>query len=48
MKRIHADGGTGLGALVEFLAQDVIARHLMVLDRAFLPLFQSDASAVPP
>jgi diguanylate cyclase (GGDEF)-like protein/hemerythrin-like metal-binding protein len=28
-----------LGAVVEFLAQDVVARHLVAADRAFFPLF---------
>ena len=31
----------GGGAVVEFLAQDVLARHLMLVDRAFFPLFSS-------
>lgn len=45
MKDLLEQGSDGsLGALVEFLAQDVVARHLMVVDRAFLPLFQSDGS----
>jgi len=33
-------GKLRLGAVVEFVAQDVIARHLMVIDRAFFPLFE--------
>jgi diguanylate cyclase (GGDEF)-like protein/hemerythrin-like metal-binding protein len=33
-------GELRLGAIVEFVAQDVIARHLMVVDRAFFPLFE--------
>jgi len=49
MKDLLEQGGDGsLGALVEFLAQDVVARHLMVVDRAFLPLFQDDGSAAVP
>jgi len=28
-----------LGTVVEFLAQDVVARHLIAVDRAFFPLF---------
>lgn len=28
-----------LGSVVEFLAQDVVARHLLAVDRAFFPLF---------
>jgi len=35
-----ATGEVTLGAVVEFLAQDVIARHLLTVDRAFFPLFQ--------
>ena len=34
-------GEAGVGAVVEFLAQDVVARHLMMVDRAFFPLFSS-------
>jgi hypothetical protein len=30
-----------LGAVVEFVAQDVIARHILTVDRAFFPLFHS-------
>ncbi|MCC7000131.1 MAG: diguanylate cyclase [Deltaproteobacteria bacterium] len=33
-------GGVSLGAVVEFLAQDVVARHLLAVDRAFFPLFE--------
>ena len=33
-------GEATLGAVVEFLAQDVVARHLMAVDRAFFPLFE--------
>jgi hemerythrin len=33
-------GETSLGAIVEFLAQDVVARHLLAVDRAFFPLFR--------
>jgi diguanylate cyclase (GGDEF)-like protein/hemerythrin-like metal-binding protein len=32
-----AVGEASLGAVVEFIAQDVIARHLMTADRAFFP-----------
>ncbi len=32
-------GKAHLGAVVEFLAQDVVARHLIAADRAFFPLF---------
>ncbi len=34
-------GEATLGAIVEYLAQDVVARHLLVVDRAFFPLFES-------
>jgi diguanylate cyclase (GGDEF)-like protein/hemerythrin-like metal-binding protein len=36
-------GEAGVGALVEFLAQDVVARHLLTMDRAFFPLFERPA-----
>jgi hypothetical protein len=32
--------------VVEFLAQDVVARHMMVVDRAFYPLFEK--GGLPP
>lgn len=34
-------GGAGLGGLVEFLAGDVVARHLFKADRDFFPLFNT-------
>jgi len=34
-----ANGGAGLGGMVEFLAGDVVARHLFKTDREFFPLF---------
>jgi diguanylate cyclase (GGDEF)-like protein/hemerythrin-like metal-binding protein len=34
-------GTVSLGAVVEFVAQDVIARHILTVDRAFFPLFHS-------
>lgn len=37
-ERVQA-GEAGLGALVEFVVQDVVARHLLTVDRAFFPLF---------
>lgn len=44
-------GEASVGAIVEFLAHDVVARHLMAVDRAFFPLFRkaaaSAASAAP-
>jgi diguanylate cyclase (GGDEF)-like protein/hemerythrin-like metal-binding protein len=33
------EGTVRFGEVVEFLAQDVVARHLMTVDRAFFPLF---------
>lgn len=36
-----AMGEASLGAVVEFVAQDMIARHLMTADRAFFPLMQA-------
>ena len=39
-------GATSLGTVVEFLAQDVIARHMFAVDRAFFPLFQNASAAV--
>ena len=37
--RVH-EGKATLGAIVEYLAQDVISRHMMVVDRAFFPLLE--------
>ena len=38
--RVRADSGDArLGDVVEFLVQDVVARHLMSVDRAYFPLF---------
>ncbi len=34
-----AAGESSLGAVVEFVAQDVVVRHLLTVDRAFFPLF---------
>jgi hemerythrin-like metal-binding protein len=34
-----ASGGAGLGGMIEFLAGDVVARHLFKTDRDFFPLF---------
>ena len=39
-------GELSLGAIVEFLAQDVVARHILHVDRAFFPLFHK-TSTVP-
>lgn len=40
-------GEASLGSVVEFLAQDVIAHHLMTVDRAFFPLFEKEGAAAP-
>ncbi len=40
-----AKAGKGnFGAVVEFLAQDVVARHMLTMDRAFYPLFAKGAA----
>ena len=41
-------GEANIGAIAEFLAQDVVARHMMVVDRAFFPLFQNGPAVPPP
>jgi diguanylate cyclase (GGDEF)-like protein/hemerythrin-like metal-binding protein len=41
-------GAANIGAIAEFLAQDVVARHMMVVDRAFFPLFRDRPTALPP
>jgi len=41
-------GEAGVGAIVEFLAQDVVARHLLMVDRAFFPLFSKLPAAAKP
>lgn len=33
-------GKAGLGRIVEFLAQDLVARHILAVDRAFFPLIR--------
>jgi hemerythrin len=41
----QADAGTAsLGAVVEFVAQDVVAHHMLVVDRAFYTLFETGKS----
>lgn len=37
-----SSGSTSFGALVDFLATDVVARHLFTADRDYYPLFQND------
>ena len=41
-------GEAKFGAIVEFLAQDVVARHLIALDRAFFPLLVERTGATNP
>lgn len=41
-------GQDGVGAIVEFLAQDVVARHLLMVDRAFFPLFSKASTGAGP
>jgi len=38
-------GRAPLWAVVEFVAQDVVVRHLLAVDRAFFPLFASERDA---
>lgn len=38
-------GGVTIGELVDFLATDVVARHMLITDREFYPLFGRSASA---
>lgn len=42
LKERHTQGLASLGDLVEFLAQDVVARHMLSVDRAFFPLFSGN------
>jgi hypothetical protein len=41
LRRAADDGGEGggIGALVEFLAYEVVGRHMLTADRDFFPLF---------
>ena len=41
-------GRATLWAVVEFLAQDVVVRHLLAVDRAFFPLFAAERDAPQP
>ena len=43
-----AHGRATLWGVVEFLAQEVIVRHLLAVDRAFFPLFASERDAPQP
>lgn len=47
MRDMLRTGHVTLGSIVEFLVEDVVARHLLGVDRAFYPLFEShhDSSA---
>ena len=45
MARLIKEGKASPDAVVEFLTQDVIARHMMVVDRAFFPMFRNGARA---
>ncbi len=42
LRERHIQGLASLGDLVEFLAQDVVARHMLSVDRAFFPLFSAN------
>lgn len=44
LREAVANGQASLGSMVEFLAKDVVARHLLGADRDFFPLIQSDAA----
>lgn len=39
-----AGGSTSFGALVDFLANDVVSRHLLTADRDYYPLFSSGST----
>jgi diguanylate cyclase (GGDEF)-like protein/hemerythrin-like metal-binding protein len=41
LRNTVAAGGAGLGGMIEFLAGDVVARHLFKTDRDFFPLFSA-------
>ena len=45
LKQAAANGNITFGAVVEFLTKDVVARHLLLADRDFFPLF---SAATPP
>ena len=36
-----SSGSASFGALIDFLANDVVARHLFTADRDYYPLFQN-------
>ncbi len=39
-----ADQGVTIGELVDFLADEVVARHMLKVDREFYPLFKTAPS----
>jgi diguanylate cyclase (GGDEF)-like protein/hemerythrin-like metal-binding protein len=39
LRVLAEQGQAGLGAVIEFVARDVVARHILAVDRAFYPLF---------
>ncbi|MCC7198383.1 MAG: bacteriohemerythrin [Gammaproteobacteria bacterium] len=45
LKRLLHAGRASLGVVVEYLVQEVVAHHLMVVDRAFFPLFSGNKPA---
>lgn len=48
LKDALAAGKTTLGGIVEFLAGEVVARHLFKADRSFFPLFKAGAESSGP
>lgn len=48
LRRRWAAGEAGPGAVVEFLAGEVVARHLFRADREFFPLFAREAGPTQP
>ena len=48
LKEQASAGSIGFGIVVEFLAQDVVARHMLAVDRAFFPLFASSSADFEP
>jgi hemerythrin-like metal-binding protein len=47
LRREAARGEGSIGQLVNFLARDLVARHLLVADRDFFPLIASRQGAAP-
>ncbi len=48
LKQAAANGNITFGAVVEFLTKDVVARHLLLADRDFFPLFSAASHKTPP